>query len=85
MQDKKNDKCLILGASGKGKSILLKLIFGKNQSYTGTVKVNDHTIEYLFGGDFSDRITYLTQEHYIFNASIRANITLGKIYGDVEL
>ena len=81
----KNDKCLILGASGKGKSTLLKLILGKIQSYTGLVKVNDHTIENLLGGDFSDCITYLTQEPYIFNASIRDNITLGKTYSDDEL
>jgi len=42
------------------------------------VKVNDHTVENLLCGDFSDRISYLTQEPYIFNASIQDNITLGK-------
>ena len=81
----KNDKCAITGPSGRGKSTLLKMLLGKVANYEGNLKINHASVDDLKGGDFSDSVTYLTQDPYVFNASIRENICMGENFSDEEI
>jgi ABC-type multidrug transport system, ATPase and permease components len=68
------DKILIYGESGVGKSTLLKVLNGNIFNYTGQYFENiDHNIQ--LERPYSE-VAYINQTPYIFNASIKNNITL---------
>lgn len=70
-------KCYsIIGESGCGKSTLLKMILKYSENYTGSIEISDRNIREISDEDFYGRIAYVEQSPYIFNASIKDNITL---------
>ncbi|WP_261806206.1 ABC transporter transmembrane domain-containing protein [Lapidilactobacillus luobeiensis] len=70
------DKVLLTGPSGAGKSTLLKLIAGFNQPSAGTI--NWQPLD-------QNNVLYIPQSPYIFNASIRYNLSLGRDYPDSQI
>ncbi|MCR2018220.1 ABC transporter ATP-binding protein/permease [Blautia pseudococcoides] len=70
----KNDIILISGASGNGKSTLLKLILGfyfanMGQIYVGGKKVNEKNAKQI-----RDQISYVSQDAFLFAQTIEQNI-----------
>ncbi len=66
----------IVGASGSGKSTLLNLLMASHTNYSGsilydTVELRDITSQTLY-----DMVSVIQQNVFIFNASIRDNITM---------
>ena len=66
----------IVGKSGSGKSTLIDLIVGLKQPKSGEIILDNNTIldeRYL---NWISKIAYISQRSFIFNTSLRNNITL---------
>lgn len=81
----KGKKYAVVGASGSGKSTVLKLLIGRLEEQGGRLLVDNETIDRSKDIDFSDEISYVSQDNYLFNMSIRDNINLGKDYSDEDI
>ena len=66
----------IVGASGSGKSTLLNLLMASHESYTGTISYDDTELRQLSSESLYDLVSLVQQNVFIFNASIRDNITM---------
>lgn len=72
-------KYLIVGGNGSGKSTLLRLMAGVYQDYQGEILVNGMELKRLNTEDLYLRMGYVQQSPFMFNDSVRNNVTL---YGD---
>lgn len=70
-------KYILLGESGSGKSTLAKLAAGFYEADSGTVRLGDRRIEDWPEVLFYRQVTYLEQEVFLFNDTLRQNLTLG--------
>ncbi|SEH02227.1 ATP-binding cassette, subfamily C/ATP-binding cassette, subfamily C, CydC [Nonomuraea solani] len=76
----------IVGPSGAGKSTLLAVLMRLVEPESGSVKVNGVDLTDLAGDDVRTLMTGLTQDPYIFRASLRDNLRLaGPDVGDERL
>ena len=75
----------IKGASGIGKSTLLKLIMRFWSTDEGTISLSKVPIEEINTGSLRDNEGYMLQDTFIFKDTIRQNITLGKNISDQEV
>lgn len=66
----------IVGASGSGKSTLLNLLMASNGSYCGSIFYDDVELRELSGESLYGMVSIIQQNVFIFNASIRDNITM---------
>jgi ATP-binding cassette subfamily B protein len=80
-----NQKLAIVGPSGKGKSTILKLLSAALPDYQGRLTWDDQDYTHLDADTLRDQLTYIDQAPYIFNDTIRFNITLGNTVSDKEL
>ena len=76
---------VVCGPSGCGKSTLLKLLLGWLPDYTGTIRFDgtdarDYTPEQL-----QRQMSYIEQDVFLFNTTIRENITLGEEFTDEQM
>lgn len=71
-----------MGDSGVGKSTLLNILSGKFADYEGSVKLGGFELKRLPLIDLQRRVLYVDQDPYIFNESIRYNLTLGDYFSD---
>lgn len=79
---KPNEKILISGESGSGKTSLLNILVKNIEDYSGSatydyVNLKDITYEGLM-----EKVSYVRQEHFLFDASIKENIILNKKYDE---
>ena len=71
-----NQMTAVVGRSGAGKSTLIDLIMGLNKPQQGELLIDGQSLK---DGDllsWRKTISYVSQEPYLFNASIRENLTL---------
>lgn len=68
----------IVGESGSGKSTLLKLLFNYYQPTSGRVLVDGADLRDIELGSYRQQIGLVSQDPFVFNGSIRANIALGR-------
>jgi ABC-type bacteriocin/lantibiotic exporter with double-glycine peptidase domain len=73
----KNHKIGIVGESGSGKSTLAKLIDNFDTEYDGDIKIDNISIKNFSKTSLRSLITFVTQEKFIFGATIRENLTIG--------
>lgn len=71
-------KYLLLGDSAAGKSTLLNIISGLLTNYTGTIKLGTTDYANISNEQLHQKISYVEQTPYIFAASLKWNLTLGK-------
>lgn len=69
-------KYAIVGASGSGKSTLLNLLMASNGSYSGQICYDGHEVKDISSESLYDIVSMIQQNVFIFNASIRDNITM---------
>jgi len=73
----KKDKIFMSGETGSGKSTLLDIISGLNVSFDGQVIINDTTtLNYLTAKMIRDKISYCSQNPYLFEDTLKENIAL---------
>lgn len=82
LEIKNNDKVMILGNSGSGKSTVLKLLLkyysiNRDMIYLNDIDINDLTIQ-----DVRSNITTLTQNEILYNDTIKNNIIMGRDIDD---
>lgn len=73
---------VLTGDNGAGKSTLFKLLLGIEKYQSGEILVNDYNLAELDKQWWQSQIGWVAQEPYVFSATIRENITLGR---DIKL
>ncbi|MBR2668409.1 MAG: ABC transporter ATP-binding protein [Solobacterium sp.] len=74
----------IVGRSGCGKSILLKLLMRFWRANTGKVSVSDVSVEEINTANLCDMESYMTQETQLFKDTIAGNIRIGRLDASQE-
>ena len=74
----------IVGASGSGKTTILKLLLGYYYRYRGSVMVGGRELRDLDLKDWRARCGVILQESYVFDETIRGNIILGHAYDEAR-
>ncbi len=77
MEVRDGEKIMIMGESGCGKSTLLKLLMRFYQQTSGEIKLYGHDINEYPLWQLRQLITYIPQNSYLFEGSIRENIAFG--------
>lgn len=72
------EKLGIVGASGIGKSTVLRLLLRFWNCQGGQIRINDIPIEEISLGELRARIAVLEQDTFLFDGTIGENIALGK-------
>lgn len=70
----KGKKYAITGENGCGKSTLMKLLAGYLDEYEGDIKIYGNELKELSDEEIFKSVSYISQESFIFNKSIRENI-----------
>lgn len=78
-------KHLILGRSGSGKSTLLKILLGWFDHYDGQILYDGVDLRTIPSSHLNKDIGYIDQNLFLFNDSIKNNITLYDNYDDKKI
>lgn len=83
----KGKKYAIVGLSGSGKSTLFNLIlrFYELEKNKGSIKIDDEDIKDISLKSLYKLITIVQQEVYVFDQSLKENITLGKSFSNEQI
>lgn len=71
----KNEKVIVIGSTGSGKSILLKTLIGFYE-YTGSIRIGNVEIRDLNKKLIRENICLLLQDSYLFSRTIAENIKI---------
>lgn len=82
---RKGEKYAVAGESGCGKTSLIRTILGLNKQYSGKVLFDGEDIHEYSIDSILENFAYVSQNVYIFNDTIRFNLTLGNSFSDVDL
>lgn len=66
----------VVGASGSGKSTLLNLLMASHSGYGGAIRYDDTELCRISSESLYEMVSVVQQNVFIFNASIRDNITM---------
>lgn len=76
----RGDKLLVVGKSGSGKSTLLKLLLKYYDNFDGDILIDGKSIKEISSSSLYNLISMMQQDIFIFDASIKDNITLFEAY-----
>lgn len=75
----------VVGASGSGKSTLLNLLQGAYKSYDGDILVNGTQLREASAESVFSLVSSIGQSVFIFNASIRDNVTMFRSFDPADV
>lgn len=78
-------KYAIMGESGSGKTTLTKILLGLLPGYTGNVRYGGLEQRQTALESLYRQVAYVDQQVYLFQDTLRFNITLGQLYSDAEI
>lgn len=81
----KGGKYALTGPSGCGKSTLLKLLLGWLPDYEGDIRFDGRNARDFTPEQLQRQMSYIEQNVFLFNSSIRDNITLGEKFTDEQM
>ncbi len=81
----KGGKYALTGPSGCGKSTLLKLLMGWLPGYTGRICWDGRDIRDCTPEQLQRQMGYIEQNVFLFNGTVRDNITLGEAFTEEQL
>ena len=82
---KQGEKILLCGPSGSGKSTLVKLLMRYIEIPFGNISINNIDINHYHLNNLRNRITYISQQEFLFSNSIYNNIVMNREIKDNEL
>jgi ATP-binding cassette, subfamily B, bacterial len=75
----------LVGATGSGKSTVASLLVRLYDPDTGQVTFDGRDLRDLARDQLADHVAIVFQEAFLFDDTVRGNITLGRDYGDAEV
>ncbi|VTY25433.1 Lipid A export ATP-binding/permease protein MsbA [Streptococcus parasanguinis] len=81
----KGEKIAIVGMSGSGKSTLLNLLLRFYDVTSGRISIDNQDIQAISAESLYNLMTIVQQDVYIFDDTLRANITLNQSFTDEEI
>ena len=75
----------IVGGSGSGKSTLLNLLTAANIEYSGSITLDGIEIRDIAPESLYDIISVIQQNVFVFNASIKDNVSMFRLFDNAEL
>lgn len=75
----------IVGASGSGKSTLLSLLMGSSDAYEGSIFFDGKELKQMQSDSLYELMTMVQQSVFIFNDTIRNNITMFREFPDAQV
>jgi len=81
----KGGKYALTGPSGCGKSTLLKLLLGWLPGYEGTIFFDGQDAKSYTPEQLQTQMSYIEQDVFLFNTTIRENITLGEDFTEEQI
>lgn len=72
----------VVGASGSGKSTLLNLLMGGYDGYEGSIAIDGHELRDVEAGSLYDLVSLIDQSVFLFDDTIRANVTMFRDFPD---
>ena len=79
------DRVGIVGHNGAGKSTLLKILLGWLPGYQGKVLYDERDVRDYTPEQLQQKMSYIEQNVFLFNTTIRENITLGEHFTDEQM
>lgn len=84
LEVQKNQTAALVGPSGQGKSTVIKLLLGFYPHKSGMITINGIPIEDYSLRSLREMISYVPQDPFLYNVSIRENIRYGRISASDE-
>lgn len=81
----KGEKIAIVGMSGSGKSTLLNLLLRFYDVTSGHISIDNKDLQAISAESLYNLMTIVQQDVYIFDDTLRANITLNQSFTDEEI
>ena len=85
LQIKKGEKIAIVGMSGSGKSTLLNLLLRFYDVTSGYISIDNQDLQAISSESLYNLMTIVQQDVYIFDDTLKANITLNQFFTDEEI
>ena len=85
MKFKEGKQYAIVGESGSGKSTIAKLLLNFYKYNNGEIKINDIEISKIDSSSLYKTIGYIHQNIFLFDDTLKNNITLYNKYSDKEI
>ena len=85
LQIKKGEKIAIVGMSGSGKSTLLNLLLRFYDVTSGYISIDNQDLQAISAESLYNLMTIVQQDVYIFDDTLRANITLSQSFTEDDI
>lgn len=76
---KKGERVAFVGETGSGKSTIISLLMRYFDDYTGEIKIDGKDIKSFSKSELRKNISVVFQDTFLFNETIKDNISFGKI------
>lgn len=75
----------VVGSSGSGKSTLLNMLMAGNEVYGGEILYDGTELKKINGESLYDLVSMVQQNVFVFNSSIRDNVTMFRDFDETEI
>ncbi|MBR2823122.1 MAG: ABC transporter ATP-binding protein [Clostridia bacterium] len=75
----------LVGGSGSGKSTILNLLMASSKNYQGEIRYDGKELKTVSAGSLYDLVSIIQQNVFVFNSTIRDNITMFSEFPEEEI
>ena len=75
----------LVGGSGSGKSTILNLLMASSRDYQGEIRYDGKELKTVSAGSLYDLVSIIQQNVFVFNSTIRNNITMFSDFPEEEI